>query len=131
MITSTFIIAIVVYFVFNFAFTAPWNLFVFKKQYDEMTGAVQREHPIMPLGMLAMLIEATAMAVIFSMFYTGGILQALELSLLIGLFSFLYGALVVPVKFKIEPVRKEVALELAHGITQFVGIGLIFAFIFS
>ncbi len=130
MITSTFIIAIVAYFIFNFAFTAPWNLIVFKKQYEEMTGTIQRERPIMPLGMLAMLIEATAMALVFSMFYAGGIAQALELSLLVGLFSFLYGALVVPAKFKIEPVGKYVALEVAHGLVQFVGIGLIFAFIF-
>ncbi len=131
MITSTFIIAIVAYVIFNFAFTAPWNLFVFKKQYEEMTGTIQRANPIMPLGILAMVIEAIAMTVIFSFFYTEGIWLAIQLSLLVGLFSFLYGALVVPAKFKIEPVGKYVTLEIAHGLVQFVGIGLIFAFIFA
>jgi len=130
MITSTFIFAVIAYVVFNFVFTAPWNLVIFKKQYEEMTGAIQREKPIMPLGVLAMIVHAISMAIIFSLFYTGGIWEAIGLSLLVGLFSLLYGALVVPAKFKIEPVWKYVALEIEHGVLQFVGIGIIFSFIF-
>src|SRR3989338_1234854 len=71
MITTTFIIATVAYIVFNFAFAFVWNLGIFKKQYETLTGETAREKPIIPLGFLAIVIQALALSTLFALFYSG------------------------------------------------------------
>ena len=71
MITSTFIIAAVAYIVFSLAFGLIWNEVVFKKQFRAMTLSISREKLIIPLGLLAILIQAIAISILFSLFAKG------------------------------------------------------------
>jgi len=133
MITSTFIIATLAYIVFNFAFAFAWNLGIFKKQYKTLTGSTAREKPIIPLGFLAIVVQSIALSVMFSLFSTGTnpVGEGLLFGFLLGSFSTVYGAFVVPAKFKIEPVWKYATLELIYGILHFGTAGIIVAYIFS
>ncbi|KKW45972.1 hypothetical protein A3C21_03170 [Candidatus Kaiserbacteria bacterium RIFCSPHIGHO2_02_FULL_59_21] len=133
MITTTFIIATVAYIVFNFAFAFVWNLGIFKKQYETLTGETAREKPIIPLGFLAIVIQALALSTLFALFYSGTnpITGGLFFGLLLGSYSIVYGAFVVPAKFNIEPVWQYAVLELAYGVLHFSIAGIIVAYVFS
>lgn len=133
MITTTFIIATVAYIIFNFVFAMVWNLGIFKNQYKILTGSTAREKPVIPLGLLAIIVQAIALSIVFSMFYTGAnpINEGLLLGLLIGSYSIVYGAFVVPAKFNISPVWKYTVLELVYGMLHFGIAGIIVAYIFS
>lgn len=133
MITTTFIIAVFVYIIFNFAFAMVWNMVIFKKLYAKLTTGISRENPIIPLGLLAIFVQAIALAILFSLFATGKnpIAEGLMLGLLIGSYSIVYGAFVVPAKFKIKPVSQYAILELVYGILHFGIAGIIIALIFA
>ena len=133
MMTSTFFLAIGAYIVFNFAFAMIWNMVIFKKLYDKLTEGISREKPIIPLGLLAIIVQGVALAILFSMFFTGTnpILEGLMFGLLIGSYSIAYGAFVVPAKFIIKPVSQYAILELVYGVLHFGIAGIIMALIFA
>jgi hypothetical protein len=133
MITSTFFIAIGAYIVFNFAFAMIWNMVIFKKLYDKLTEGISREKPIIPLGLLAIIVQAVALAILFSLFFTGmnPISEGLMFGLLIGSYSIVYGAFVVPAKFTIKPIGQYAILELVYGVLHFGIAGIIMALIFA
>jgi len=109
-----------------------WNLFAFKGIYLELAQYAYRPTPIMPLGVIAMLLEALALSWLFSLFYRNeySLRQGVLLSLLTGVFSMTYAALVVPAKFIITPVWQYVSLELLFAVIHYSVVGLIFAKIF-
>ena len=131
MTTTKFIIAVIAYIVFNFAFAMVWNMVIFKKLYAKLTTGISRENPIIPLGLFAILVQAVALATLFSLFSKGTnpITEGLMLGLLIGSYSIVYGAFVVPAKFKIKPVSQYAILELVYGIIHFGTAGIIVAYI--
>jgi hypothetical protein len=126
-----FIMAVVAYIIFNFAFAMIWNMVIFKKLYARLTSGISRENPIIPLGLLAIVVQAIALATLFSLFSTGSnpLTKGLMLGLLIGSYSIVYGAFVVPAKFKIKPVSQYAILELVYGILHFSVAGIIVAYI--
>ena len=131
MTATQFIIAVIAYIIFNFAFAMVWNMVVFKKLYAKLTSGISRENPIIPLGLLAILIQAVSLVTLFSLFSTGTnqITEGLMLGLLIGSYSIVYGAFVVPAKFKIKPVSQYAVLELVYGVLHFGIVGIIVAYI--
>jgi len=133
MITTKFIIAVFVYIIFNFAFAMVWNMVIFKKLYAKLTAGISRENPIIPLGLLAIVVQAIALSILFSLFFTGTnpIAEGLMLGLLIGSYSIVYGAFVVPAKFKIRYFSQYAILELIYGVLHFSTAGIIIASIFA
>jgi hypothetical protein len=131
MTNTQFIIAVFAYIIFNFAFAMVWNMVIFKKLYAKLTAGISRENPIIPLGLLAIVVQAIALATLFSLFSTGSnpIAEGLKLGLLIGSYSIIYGAFVVPAKFKIKPVSHYAILELVYGVLHFSIAGIIVAYI--
>lgn len=133
MITKTFLVGVGAYIMFNFAFAMIWNMVVFKKMYDRLTEGIAREKPIIPLGLLAIIVQAIALAILFSLFFNGEnpISEGLMFGLLIGSYSIVYGAFVVPAKFTIKPISQYAILELVYGILHFGIAGIIMALIFA
>ncbi|MBX4196684.1 hypothetical protein KW805_03785 [Candidatus Pacearchaeota archaeon] len=131
MTTLTFIIAVIAYIMFNFTFAMVWNMVLFKKLYARLTAGISRENPIIPLGLLAIVIQGLALATLFSLFSSGTnlIVEGPMLGLLIGSYSIVYGAFVVPAKFKIKPVSQYAILELVYGFLHFSIAGIIVAYI--
>ncbi len=133
MITSTFIIAAVAYIVFSLAFGLIWNEVVFKKQFRAMTLSISREKPIIPLGLLAISIQAIAISILFSLFAKGvnPITEGLLFGLLLGSYSIVDDSLVTPARFLVSPVWTFVILQLSYGIIKFGLAGIIVAYIFA
>ena len=133
MITSTVIIATIAYIVFNFVYALVWNLGLSKKRYAEVTGTTARENPIIPLGLVAIIVHALALSALFSLFYKGTnpIGEGLMLGLLIVSYSIVYAAFVVPAKFNIAPIWKYATLELIYGVLHFGIAGIMLAYIFA
>ncbi len=133
MIELKHILAILAYIVFNFLFAIIWNLGIFKKSYKKLTRGIARHDPIFSLGILAILIQGVALVILFTLFSKGThpILEGITLSLLVGSYSIVYGAFVVPAKFMIKPVSHYAVLELIYGIIHFAVAGIIIALIIS
>jgi hypothetical protein len=104
-------------------------MILFRDSYVAMGAESMRENPIMPLGLVAILIEAAVLSWLFSTFFDGSLKQGLLLALAAGAFSMTYGALVVPAKFLIEPVAKYVLLELGFGVLHYAAAGAALAFV--
>jgi len=133
MITWTFIIAVAAYTVFSLAFSLVWNEVIFKKPFREMTATISREKPIVPLGLLSILIQGVVIAVLFSLFAEGGnpIAEGLLFGLLLGSYSIVDDAFITPARFLVSPVGKFMALQLSYGLIKFGVAGIIVAYIFS
>jgi len=126
-----FILAVLSYIILTFAIAYPWHLIWFHDLYVSW-GAVTRDKPIIPLGMLAMLIQAVIIAYLFPKLQKPGnsIKQAV-------IFSWLLGALIWSVmgpataaKFAIVPVHQFLIYHTIFQIIQFtitgVSLGLIY-----
>ncbi len=112
------------YIVITFAIAFVWNMILFRDAYVAMGGSALRGNPIMPLGFVAILIEAVALSWLFSHFFDGTLRQGLLLAFAVGAFSVGYASFVVPAKFAIEPVAKYVGLELTFGVLHYAAVGL-------
>ncbi len=133
MITSTFIIAAVAYIVFSLAFGLIWNEVVFKKQFRAMTSSISREKPIISLGLLALVIQALSISILFSLFAKGAnpIAEGLLFGLLLGSYSIVDDALVTPARFLVSPIWNFVLFQLSYGIIKFGVAGIIVAYVFA
>lgn len=122
-------VSIVAYFVVVLAMALLWNLALFRKQYETLTGAFLRDPPLFASGMAAIVIQAVAMAVAFQLVYPGGSLdvpRGLAIATVVNVGSVTYGALVVPGKFAIARPGSWIALELAYGaiVTALISIAM-------
>lgn len=133
MLTSNFFLAVSAYILFNFAFAMLWNMVIFKKVYDKLTRGIAREKPIIPLGLLAIIVQGLSLAILFVLFFDGNnpVGTGLMFGLLIGSYSIAYGAFVVPAKFTVKPIRQYALLELIYGVLHFGIAGIIMALIFA
>jgi len=85
-----FFLAVISFIILSFAIAYPWHLIWFHDLYVSW-GAVTRKDPIVPLGILAVIIQASVIAYLFPFFKRGTILSlkgfylAGSLALLFGL----------------------------------------------
>ena len=129
----TFLTAIAAYAVLTLALGTVWNLVLFKDLYAGLTGVTTRPEPIVQLGMIAILLEAAAIAFAFQRYYDPniGLRNALTISLGLGVFSMTYASLVVPAKFAVETVLTYTLMEVIFGIIHFTLAGIVLARVFA
>lgn len=134
MMTKKFPLAVIGYVVASFALAAPWHLMWFHDKYVAM-GAFTRGDPIMPFGVLAMILQGIVFAYFFPLFYKhkGGhpIYRGIQFSLFMGLTVWTVMVLATAAKFKIEPVIDFVLLGTTFQILQFVFVGLTLGMIYG
>ena len=121
-------LAVIGFVVASFALAAPWHLIWFHDKYVAM-GAFTRGDPIMPFGVLAMILQGVVFAYFYPLFYKhkgGGhpILRGIQFSLFMGLTVWTVMVLATAAKFKIEPVIDFVVFGTAFQIIQFTLVGL-------
>jgi len=127
-----FCCAILSYIVLSFAIAYPWHLVWFHDLYLSW-GAVTRSEPIITLGILSMLIQATIIAYLFPKFQKPGnsIKQAVIFSWLIGALIWSVMGPATVAKFAIEPVYQFLTYHTIFQILQFtitgIALGLIYA----
>ena len=127
------LLSIVAYVILTFALGFIWNLILFKDLYAGMTGTATRPNPIIPLGLIAVLLEAITMSLAFRRFHNPsmGLKSGLVIALGLGLFSMTYASLVVPAKFAIEPVATYSLIEIAFGLIHYALAGFVFVRLFA
>lgn len=127
------ILGIIAYIILTLVIGYCWNMVLFRESYVSLASVSLRDAPIMQLGMVAILFEAVALSLIFTLFYTGSnpLTQGLFLGLLVGVFSIGYAGLVVPAKFMIDPIWKYSLLELCFGVIHFSVAGIVLGYIFN
>ena len=133
--TKKFMLAVIGYVVASFALAAPWHLIWFHDKYVAM-GAFTRGEPIMPFGVLAMILQGVVFAYFYPLFYKhkgGGhpAYRGIQFSLFMGLTVWTVMVLATAAKFNIEPVTDFVIYGTVFQILQFVFVGLALGMIYG
>lgn len=104
------------YIVLSMAVAFPWHMIWFHDLYQQI-GAVTRPEPIIPLGMLSMLIQGMVIAYLYPFWYRGGnpVVQGIKFSFIVGLLVYTVMGFATAAKMNIEPVS---TFLLYHTIFQ-------------
>jgi len=116
----TFLLA---YFVITMAWAYPWHVVWFHDLYQTW-GAITRTHPVMPLGVMAIVIQGLVIAYLYPFFKKNEenpILNGVKFNLIIGLMTYSAMGFATAAKIDIEPVSD---FLIYHTIFQFIQFSL-------
>lgn len=129
-----FYYSIAAYFIITMAVAYPWHMLLFHEKYMEM-GAFTRGEPIMPFGILAVILQAVVFSYFYPLYYkhVGGgnpLLRGVQFGLFLGITVWTVMVFATAAKFAITPVFDFVLFGTLFQIIQFTlvggAIGLIF-----
>ena len=126
-----FFLAVISFIILSFAIAYPWHLIWFHDLYVSW-GAVTRKDPIVPLGILAVIIQASVIAYLFPLFQKGNnpIIEGVLFSWIIGVVVWSVMGQTTAAKFNIEPVATFLTYHTIFQILQFtitgIALGLIY-----
>jgi predicted signal transduction protein with EAL and GGDEF domain len=125
---ATFTLA---YFSITMAWAYPWHMVWFHDLYTSW-GAMTRTHPIMPLGIAAILIQGIVIGYLYPFFNKGGnpIFQGIKFSLIIGLMVYTAMGFATAAKIQIEPVSEFLLYHTIFQTIQFILAGAALGWIF-
>lgn len=126
------VLATIGYSVVTMFIAFPWHFVLFKDLYHSF-GIYNRGEPIVPLGFLTMVIQGVVMASIYPRYYKGGshYKEAIQFSLLMGIFLYSVSTLANAAKIEVTPVSTWIWIQLAFHFIQFLASGVVFGFIYS
>ena len=121
------ILSVAAYFVLTMAVAYPWHIMLFHDKYVAM-GAFTRGEPIMPFGMLAVILQAIVFAYFYPLFLRhvdGGhpLWRGIQYGLLMGIMVWTVIVFATVAKFRIEPVTDFVFLATVFQVIQFTLVG--------
>jgi len=126
------VLATISYVVLTMAVAYPWHMMWFHDLYLEM-GAYTRAEPIIPLGMISMLVQGLVIAYLYPLYYRGGnpIIQGIKFSLIMG--SVVYSVLgfAMAAKIDINPISTFLLYSLMYQFIQYVITGSVLGFIYG
>lgn len=130
-----FSLAAVGFVVVSFALAVPWHLVWFHDKYHAL-GAFTRGEPIMPFGVLAMILQGIVFSYFYPLFYKhkgGGhpVYRGIQFSLFLGLTVWTVMVLATAAKFNIEPVIDFVLLGTTFQFLQFVLVGVTIGLVYG
>jgi len=114
------------------AIAYPWHIVWFHDAYAAM-GAMTRAEPIIPMGMLSMLLQGVVIAYLYPIYYRGGqpIVEGIKFSLIVGLVVYSVMGPATVAKFDINPVSTFLAYHTVFQILQFLLTGAALGAIFG
>lgn len=120
------------YLLVTFPLGYSWHLIFFKEAYEAF-GIYSRPQPIIPLGVLSMIIQGPILASLYSRWRGDGprLASALQFCLLMGLFFTSGTVIALAAKSAIPDLPKWFGLNFAFSLIQFGLTGLVFAFVFD
>lgn len=126
------ILATLAYATTTMLIAVPWHFVLFKDLYHSF-GIYNRAEPIVPLGFLTMFIQGAIMAYIYPRFYKGGshYKQAIQFSLLMGVFLYSVSTLANAAKIEVSPMSTWILIQSVFHLIQFLVGGVAFGFIYS
>lgn len=119
------------YVVLSMLIAYPWHMILFHDIYLEI-GAFTRPQPIVPFGMLAMIIQGAVIAYLYSFYYRGGrpVIEGIKFSLIAGLLVYTVMVFATVAKFDINPISTFIVYGTIFQFIQFLitgaALGLIF-----
>ena len=119
------------YFVITMAWAYPWHLIWFHDLYMSW-GAMTREHPIMLLGISAIIVQGLVIGYLYPFFYKGGqpILQGIKFNLIAGLLVYTAMGFATAAKIQIEPVSQFLLYHTIFQLIQFTMTGAALGWIY-
>ena len=123
--TKKFVLATLAYLIPSMILGMTWHFVIFKDLYESL-GIYNRAEPIIPLGMISMLIQGFIMAYLFSFFYREGnaITQGIKFGLIMGLFLFSVSTLANAAKIEVTSISTWIMVQFAFHLIQFVIVGI-------
>lgn len=124
--------AIASYFILTMIVAYTWHMVLFHDLYVEL-GAFTRGEPIMPFGMLAVIVQGLVIAYLYPFWYQGGkpVASGIKFSLMMGLMVYTVMVFATAAKFKIEPVSTFVLYGTIFQLIQFVVTGAALGLIYG
>ena len=126
------IIAALGYLLITFPLGYTWHLVLFKNAYEAL-GVYTRSQPIIPLGILSMLIQGPILAYLYPRWRGGGprLSSAFKFCLLMGLFFASGTVIALAAKSQIANLPLWFGLNFAFHFLQFSLTALVFAAVFD
>lgn len=126
------IFATISYVVLSMAVAFPWHMIWFHDLYVEM-GAVTRAEPIIPLGMLTMVIQGFVLAYLYPFYYRGGnpVLNGIKFTFIAGLLIYTVMGFATVAKMDIEPISTFLLYHTAFQAIQFLITGAALGMIYG
>lgn len=114
------------------AIAYPWHRIWFHDLYLEL-GAFTRAEPIIPLGMLSMIIQGAVIAYLYPLYYQVGnpVLQGVKFSLIIGLMVYSVMGFAMAAKIDIQPVSTYLFYHTGFQLFQFIITGVALGLIYG
>ena len=121
------------YVAITFALGFVWHLLVFKNLYQRLAIYTRLDKPIIPLGVLSMLIQGAVLAYLYPQVVDvqGSVLDGVAFSLLMGLFIASSAVIAEAAKQRVASLRIWFAVESLYYLIQFLLTGLAISFIYS
>ncbi len=119
------------YVVLSMAIAFPWHMILFHELYAEI-GAFTRPEPIIPLGMLAMVIQGAVIAYLYPFWYKDGnpIVSGIKFMMIAGLLIYTVMVFATVAKMDINPISTLIIYGTLFQLIQFTitgaALGLIY-----
>jgi hypothetical protein len=127
-----FVLAVIAYIVVTFAVAASWHLVFFKDLYDQL-AIFTRKEPLIPLGIVSILMQALVLAYLYPLFYRDGspVKEGLKFGLLIGVLMASIAVFAEAGKQNVSSLATWLVFESAYYVLQFGVLGVIIGLIYG
>jgi hypothetical protein len=129
---KTFVLAVMGYVVVTFVIAAGWHLVLFKGLYDQL-GIFTRKEPVIPLGIISMVMQGLVLAYLYPLFFRGGrpVKEGLKFGLLMGILMASVAVFAEAGKQQVNSLMIWLAFESVYYLLQFSIVGMIIAGIYG
>jgi len=123
-----FVLSVLGYFVVTMIVAVVWHLVLFEEKYQAM-GAFTRKEPIMPMGMMAVILQAIIFAYFYPMYYQyknthASIKNGVVFSLIMGVNVWTVMVFATGAKILIEPIWDFIFLGTIFQLIQYSFVGI-------
>ncbi len=127
-----FSLATLSFFILTMLWAYPWHMIWFHDLYAKI-GAFTRPKPIMPLGIMAVLIQGMVIAYLYPFYYRVGhpVFQGIKFSLIIGLMVYTVMGFAMAAKMMIAPISTFLIYHTVFQLVQFVVTGAALGLIYG
>ena len=114
------------YIIVSMGLAMPWHFVWFHDLYHQL-GIYNRQEPIIPLGMLSMLIQGLILAYLYPFFYKAGhpVTQGIKYGLLMGLYLYSVSTLANAAKMMVASMPVWLGIQALFHTIQFVLAGAV------
>ncbi len=126
------VLFVIAYFFLTMMWAYPWHVVWFHDLYQQW-GGMTRDHPIMVLGISAILIQGVVIAYLYPFFRReegNQIVQGIKFNLIIGLMTYTAMGFATAAKIQIEPVGTFLMYHTVFQTIQFVLTGAALGWIY-